>query len=176
MLPEADALVVGRISAVFGVRGWVKVHSFTEPMENILQYAPWYIRGEQGWEPVEVAGARRQGKTLVAQLGGETDRERARDRFVGKQLAVPRSVLPALPEDEFYWRDLIGLRVRLEDGRDLGKVHSLLETGANDVLVVRGDGNSIDQRERLIPWVPGVYVTDVDTAAGSLTADWDPEF
>ena len=81
-----------------------------------------------------------------------------------------------LEEDEFYWRDLIGLRVCHKDGRDLGKLTSMMETGANDVLVVRGDGSSIDTRERLIPWLPDDVVLNVDTAAGVITVDWDTEF
>ena len=176
MLADEDVVVVGRVSSVHGIKGLVKVFSYTDPMDNILEYQPWHLKEVGGWQPVKVAGARRQGNTLVAALDGETDRDRARDRFVGRDIAVPKSVLPDLPDDEFYWRDLIGLRVRLEDGRDLGKVRALMETGANDVLAVKGDADSLDQKERLIPWTPGVHVTAVDLDKGHITVDWDPEF
>lgn len=176
MLADSDALVVGRIVGVHGIRGWVKVHSYTDPLENIFEYQPWYLKGERGWEPVDVTGSRPQGKGLVAQLAGENDRNRATERFVGREIAVPRASLPDLEDGEYYWRDLIGLRVRTEAGQDLGKVASLLETGANDVLVVRADRDSLDTKERLIPWVPGQYVSSVDLAAGYLVVDWDPDF
>ncbi|MGB1221030.1 MAG: ribosome maturation factor RimM [Alcanivoracaceae bacterium] len=176
MLADADALTVGKISAVYGVKGWVKVYSWTQPIENILQYQPWHLKGANGWEPVDVTGKRLHGKGIVVQLAGVTDRDQARDRFVGREIAVPRSALPALDDGDYYWRDLMGLRVRLDDGRDIGKVVRMLETGANDVLVVRGDRHSIDDRERLIPWVPDVYVTAVDAAGGWLTVAWDPDF
>ena len=176
MLADSDALTVGKISTVHGVKGWVKVYSWTQPAENILQYQPWHLKGADGWEPVEITGQRLHGKGIVVQLAGESDRDRARERFVGRDIAVPRSVLPALDDGDFYWRDLVGLRVRLEDGRDIGKVVRMLETGANDVMVVRGDRHSIDGRERLIPWVPDVYVTNVNTAEGWLAVAWDPDF
>ena len=176
MLADEDVVVVGRVSSVHGIKGMVKVYSYTDPMDNILDYQPWHLKEAGGWRPVKVTGARRQGNTLVAALDGETDRDQARDRFVGRDIAVPKSVLPVLPENDFYWRDLIGLRVRLEDGRDLGKVRTLLETGANDVLAVQGDANSLDRQERLIPWTPGVHITGVDLDKGLITVDWDPEF
>lgn len=176
MLKDSDLLVVGRVVGVHGIRGWVKVLSWTDPRENVFEYRPWYLKGDRGWEPVELTGGRTQGKGLVAHLAGETDRERARERFVGREIAIPRDALPSLEEGEFYWRDLIGLRVRTEAGQDLGKVVSLLETGANDVLVVRGDGDSIDTRERLLPWVPDEYILEVNLDAGQMLVDWDPEF
>lgn len=176
MLADSDVIVVGRVTGVHGVRGWVRIYSWTDPRENIFDYQPWYLRGEDGWEPVALSAGRPQGKSLVAHLAGETDRDRARERFVGRDIAIPREALPAPAEGEYYWRDLIGLRVRTRDGTDLGRVASLLETGANDVLVVRGDDASLDQRERLLPWAPGEYVLDVDLAAGLMLVDWDPEF
>jgi 16S rRNA processing protein RimM len=176
MLTDQDVVIVGRVNSVFGIKGEVKVFSFTDPMDNLLNYQPWLMKSAQGWQPVKVAGARRQGNTLVARLEDEMDRDRARARFVGKELAVPKEQLPALPNDEFYWRDLMGLRVKLEDGRDLGKVRTLLETGANDVLVVKGDKDSLDREERLIPWTPGEHVVEVSIEQGWITVDWDPDF
>ena len=176
MATATGLLLVGRVGAAHGIKGWVKVKSFTDPVENILDYLPWTLRGADGEKTVKVTASRMQGKTLVVQLDGETDRTRSEALFCGRDILVPADALPVLEEDDFYWRDLIGLRVRHQDGRDLGKVSSLMETGSNDVLVVRGDGDSIDTRERLIPWLPEDVVLNVDTAAGVITVDWDTEF
>ncbi|WP_101674514.1 ribosome maturation factor RimM [Alloalcanivorax mobilis] len=175
MSPD-DALVVGRITAVHGIKGWVKVYSFTDPMENIFDYQPWYLRQGDAWVPMKLSGKRRQGKGLVIGLDGVEDRDQAQRELVGREIAVSRDQVPEAGEGEFFWRDLIGLRVKLEDGRDLGRVDKLLETGANDVLVVRGDADSIDQRERLLPWVPDQVIVNVDLDAGEMRVDWDPDF
>ena len=175
MATATELLLVGRIGAAHGIKGWVKLNSFTDPLDNILQYQPWTLRGPDGERTVKVTGSRMQGKSLVVQLDGESDRTRAEALFCGRDILVPANALPVLEEDEFYWRDLIGLRVCHKDGRDLGKLTSMMETGANDVLVVRGDGSSIDTRERLIPWLPDDVVLNVDTAAGVITVDWDTE-
>ena len=176
MATATELLLVGRIGAAHGIKGWVKLNSFTDPLDNILQYQPWTLRGPDGERTVKVTGSRMQGKSLVVQLDGESDRTRAEALFCGRDILLPANALPVLEEDEFYWRDLIGLRVCHKDGRDLGKLTSMMETGANDVLVVRGDGSSIDTRERLMPWLPDDVVLNVDTAAGVITVDWDTEF
>jgi 16S rRNA processing protein RimM len=176
MLSADDALIVGRVVAVHGINGLVKVYSYTDPPENIFSYQPWYLSSEQGWEAAEIEGGRRQGKSLVVRLNGCTDRNQAEQDYIGREVAVARDALPPLAKGDYYWRDLIGLRVLLEDGRDIGRVGQLMETGANDVLVVRGDGESLDRRERLIPWLPEQVVRQVDLQAGRMTVDWDPEF
>lgn len=168
--------VVGRIMAVHGVKGWVKVYSWTDPMENIFDYQPWHLLKDGVWQPVKLAGKRRQGKGLVAGLVGVDDRDQAQRELVGREIAILRERLPAAGDGEYYWRELIGLRVKLDDGRDLGRVSSLMETGANDVLVVRGDSDSLDQRERLLPWVPGQVVLDVTLDRNEIRVDWDPDF
>jgi len=165
--PAHDEIVqLGYIAGVHGVKGWVKVHSWTQPMDAILEYRPWLV-GEE-LEAVELLDGRPQGKTLVAQLPGVNDPEAAR-AWVGRTIAVPRDQLPEPPQDQFYWSDLVGLEVRTAGGESLGRVASLIETGAHDVLVVRGD------RERLIPFVPGRYVQRVALDEGLVEVDWDPE-
>lgn len=176
MLADTDALVVGKVVGAYGIRGWVKVLSFTDPKENIFDYQPWYLKTDKGWVPVKLTAGRVQGKGLVAQLDGETDRNQAEARFLGREIAVPRAVLPTLEPGDYYWRDLIGLRVKTVAGIDLGTVTTLMETGANDVLVVRGDSNSLDRQERLIPWVPDEFVTEVNPGDSFMVVDWDPEF
>jgi 16S rRNA processing protein RimM len=164
---QPPMVVLGRIAGVFGVRGWVHVFSETDPIDNILRYGPWHI-GTSGrvYAPIE---GKRHGKGLVARLAGCDDRDQAA-ALVGAEIAVPRDRLPPPRADEFYWIDLEGLAVATLQGSDLGRVDHLFATGANDVICVKGE------RERLIPFVWGDVVKDVDFAAGRVLVDWDPDF
>ena len=165
-----ELLILGKIAGLFGVKGWVKVFSHTDPRENIVGYSPWYLRKGGGeWTPVKVKSGRRHGKSVVALLEGIEDRDGA-VALQGYDIAVHRSQLPAPADGEFYWTDLIGLTVSTESGVELGRVDHLLETGANDVLVVRGE------RERLIPFLYGDVVKTVDLAQRCMVVDWDPDF
>jgi 16S rRNA processing protein RimM len=174
-----DRVILGRVSGVFGIKGWVKVWSFTDPLEGILEYPVWQLRLPGGWEEHELRAGQRQGKGLVAQLAGCEDRDAAR-RFVQADIAVPRSALPRLGEGEFYWHQIEGLRVLAQRGEGqpvwLGVVDHLLATGANDVLVVRPAEGSVDGRDRLIPWVQDKVVVRVDLERRELLVDWDPDF
>jgi len=177
---EQGDLRLGEISGLHGVKGWVKVFSDTQPRENIFSYQPWRLNGSVGQSSVEISNWRKQGKTLVAHIVGIDDREQARE-LIGAVISVPKNVLPELSRGEFYWSQLVGLRIKYSDSTrgevlDLGVVSELIETGANDVLVVKGDDASVDQTERLIPWVFGQYVKDVDLVAGDIIVDWDPDF
>ena len=162
-------VTLGHVCGVYGVHGWVRVHSYTEPRENIAGYDPWYLYRDGAWQPVRVLEVRRHGKGVVALLEGCADRDQAA-MLQGVQIAVPREGLPATAPDEFYWHDLQGLRVYTMDGVELGVVDHLLATGANDVLVVHGE------RERLIPFVQGPVVVDVDLEARCIRVNWDPQF
>ncbi len=164
-----QTVIVGRVAGVYGVRGWIKVHSYTEPAEQILDFQPWLVGSTNAWRPMSVTSGRRHGKGLIAQLESVADRERA-VTLVGADIAVRRDQLPGLAQGEYYWTDLEGLRVVTAAGIDLGVVDHLFETGANDVLVVRGE------RERLIPYVRDEVVRRVDLEQGVLVVDWDPEF
>jgi 16S rRNA processing protein RimM len=164
---QTRMVVLGRIAGVYGVRGWVHVHSETDPIENILRYRPWHVgKGGQVREPLE---GKRHGKGLVALLDGCGDRDQAA-ALVGAEIAVPRDRLPPPSADEFYWFDLEGLTVTTTEGAELGRVDHLFATGANDVICVRGE------RERLIPFVWGDVVKDVDFVLRRLLVDWDPDF
>jgi len=172
---SGDLVTVGRITAVYGVRGWVKVHSYTEPMDNILQFDQWWLQGAKGWEPVQVDAGRQHGKGLVVHIEGVDDRDLAAG-FCQRDIAISRDLMPELEEGEYYWHQLEGLRVISRFGggeHDFGTVVRLMETGANDVLVVRGDAGG---RERLIPYLPGEFITAIDLDAGVITVTWDPEF
>lgn len=167
--PE-QPVILGKITGLFGVRGWVKVFSHTEPRSNIVQYTPWLVRQRGGdWKSLAVVNGKAHGKGVVAQLEGIDDRDQAA-LLLGAEIAIPRRQLPAAAEGEYYWADLVGLEVYTTSGVDLGKVDSMLETGANDVLVVKGE------RERLIPFLQPDVVTQVDMPAGRILVDWDPEF
>ena len=163
-------VTLGRISGAHGVKGWVKVYSETSPRENILAYAPWELVRAGRRQRVEVVAGRPQGRILVARLEGCDDHDAA-EALVGCEIQVPRSRLPGgLAEGEYYWADLVGLRVETLDGVELGRVERLFETGANDVIVVQGE------RERLLPYVWQQVVREVDLAAGVMRVDWDPDF
>jgi 16S rRNA processing protein RimM len=147
----------------------VRVYSYTEPRENILTYRPWYLQVREDWQPREVAEGKRHGKGVIARLADCNDRDQAL-ALMNCEIGVRRDQLPDTAPGEYYWRDLIGLAVVTRQGEPLGKVDHLLETGANDVLVVAGE------RERLIPFVPGPIVTQVDLQAGVIEVDWDKDF
>ena len=159
-------VVLGRISGLFGVKGWVKIHSYTDPREAILDYSDWLVGKEDDWKPAELAEGKRHGKTVIARLAGIDDRDAATE-YVDALVGVPRGKMPATAVGEYYWSDLEGLQVVHKDGRLLGKVAHLLETGANDVLVVRGD------REVLIPYIKDEVIEDVDLANGVISVNWE---
>ncbi|WP_417501018.1 ribosome maturation factor RimM [Marinobacter sp.] len=175
MTQNSQETVIGRITSVFGVKGWLKVYSFTDPIEGILGYTNWVLDLDGKRIPVKLEEGRRQGKAIVVRLKGIGDRELART-YCGAEIKVPTAELPELPEGEFYWRQLQGLNVFTVEGECLGRVDHLIETGSNDVLVVHATADSIDQRERLIPYLPDQVVREIDLEARKLVADWDPEF
>lgn len=165
---------MGRISGLYGVRGWVRVFSYTEPREGLLDYRHCLLGLEGHWTPGTLAEGRSQGKGLVAKFEGVDDRDAAA-ALVGAEIAVPRESLPEPDEGQYYWADLEGMQVRHTDGRILGRVSYMMATGAHDVMAVEpvagtdGDGG----REILIPFVPGASVLAVDTEAGVIDVDWE---
>ena len=164
-------VLVGRIVGLFGVQGWLKIESWTEPRTQIFRYQPWLLSAAPG-EETEVKGVkgRPQGKGLIAQMPGIDGRDAAA-ALVGQDIYVSREQLPPPGKDEYYWVDLEGLEVVTTENVVLGRISHLFATGANDVVVVR-DG----ERERLIPFVQGSYVRSVDLSGGRMVVDWDPEF
>lgn len=177
MNEPSETVVVGRITTVFGVRGWVKVHSHTELKESLFSYQPWWINRADGWRLLVVDDWRKHGDSFVAHLRGIDDRDEAR-AWCQQDVRVEKSQLPSLESEEYYWHQLEGLTVITHfEGREirLGVVKSLLETGANDVLVVQGDAKSIDAEERLIPYIDQ-FVMRVDLQEGQIEVDWDPSF
>lgn len=159
---------MGRVAAPYGVRGWIKVQTLTESVTTLLDHESWWLGLRGRWSAHRLAEGRVHGNGLVARVEGITDREAA--AFVrGAAIAVPRSALPAPAQGEYYWTDLIGLSVVNRNGADLGRVAEIFSTGANDVVVVRGD------RERLIPFVEPVLL-GVELERGRLLVDWEPDY
>jgi len=163
-------ILLGRVLGAFGVRGELKIESFTDPKSAIFRYQPWRIRDPQGRERDQPeAKGRETAKGVVATFPDVTDRDAA-EALRGTELFAPRSALPPPKPGEYYWVDLEGLRVVNLEGADFGTVSHLFSTGANDVLVARGD------RERMIPFLQPDFVTSVDFDTGVITVDWDPDF
>lgn len=164
-------VVLGRVSGVYGVKGWIKVFSHTEPPDNILEYSPWYLRRDGRQQAFDVLQGKVHGKGIIAQLANCPDRDVAAG-LSGSEIVIERDRMPELAEDEFYWADLIGLQVQDINGQVLGDVEQLLATGANDVLVVKGQANS----ELLIPYILDEVVLAIDLEAGVMQVDWDTDY
>ena len=169
-----DLIVLGKITSVHGVRGEVKIYSFTDPIDNLLGYSAWTLKRDGEVKQVELVSGRLQGKALVAKLKGLDDREVART-FAGFDICVSRALLPDLDDGEYYWHQLEGLKVIDLQGQLLGRLDHLLETGSNDVMVVKPCPGSLDDRERLLPYTEQC-VQKVDLAAGEMRVDWDADF
>ncbi len=203
-IDTAEKIILGRITGVYGVKGWVKIFSYTDPMESIVDFSPWYIRAENKknspWTRVKLKAGKRHAKTVVAKLEHCNDRDQAM-AYIGTEISIEPQQLEALKgKDEYYWRDLLGLRVINQQHIELGVVKSLLETGANDVLVVaaeakvpnKAEGSEVDgsaaeghetedravveTKEHLIPWVMGSAIIAVDLKQGIIEVDWDADF
>lgn len=167
---STDSMItLGKISGAFGVKGWVKVHAFTETRLGILDYSPWQLKVNGQWIVHKVLQGQAQGKSVVAKLEHVQDRDQAL-ALAGCEIAIAREALPSLKKDQFYWSDLVGLEVVNQDGNAFGKVSHLFETGSNDVLVVKGE------RERLVPWIMGDVVKNVSLDEQRIDVEWDADF
>lgn len=161
-------VVMGRIHTPYGIRGWVNIFPDTEILDSLLDYPTWWINTQDAWRELELEVAKVHGDHLVAKLKGIDDRDQA-FQLKGRQIAVPRSQLPEPEAGEYYWSDLVGMAVNNLQQIDFGRVDEVFATGANDVLVVKGD------RERLIPFVDQVVQT-VDPQNRRIVVDWDADF
>ncbi len=166
MSADPEYVIVGKLGAAYGVKGWIKVISFTEPLTNIFEYLPWQLGEKDHWKPIKVEDGREHGKGLVVKLAGTNTPEAAK-LLTGKSIAVTRSQLPVLKKGEYLWSDLEGLTVINDDGTELGKVIYLIETGSNDVLVVKGE------REHAIPYLPDNVITSIDLEKRVMHVKWE---
>ena len=165
---ELKMVIMGRVAAPHGVRGWLKINTFTETPETLAGFPIWWLGSATGWQEHRVAETEVRGNSLLAIFAGIGSREDAQS-LSGRQVAVPRQALPEPDAGTFYWADLVGLRVVNLQGEQLGTIDGLVETGANDVIVVRGE------RERLIPCLDHVLL-EVDVAAGEVRVDWGLDY
>lgn len=165
--PEANYITLGKIGSTHGVRGWIKVQSYAELTDNIFDHKIWYLSSPQGqYRPITVEDWKPYGKgSLVKFVGIETPEE-AR-LLTGKTINVPRSDLPELEKDEYYWTDLIGLTVINKQGEILGKVTHLMETGSNDVLIIK------NTKEHAIPFLMDSVILSVDLEKKEIQVDWE---
>lgn len=173
MTDKTGHILLGEISGVFGVKGWVKVFSYTSPRTNIIEYKTWLLKRQGDWNPVKVVQGRMQGKSIVAQLDNVNDRNQA-EALIGSKIAITSDVLDDLPEGEFYWKDLIGLTVKTVKNEELGIVDWLFDTGSNDVIMVKGD--AIGEPERMIPFIMNDVVVSIDLEESLIVVDWDYDF
>ncbi len=201
-LVNSEKIILGRITGVYGIKGWIKVFSYTDPMEAIVDYGSWYIRvqnrrldckNQQPWTRVRLKAGKRHAKTVVAKLEHCNSRETAM-AYIGTEIAIQPEQLESLKDkNEYYWRELIGLRVINQQNIELGIVKNLLETGANDVLVVVSEietqaepkeaaelavsgMESAEAKERLIPWTMNNAIIAVDLERKLIEVDWDADF
>ncbi len=161
--------VLGKISGYYGVKGWLKIYSYTQPRENIVRYKSLKVKFAKNaqWQDIKLDSGKTHGKGVVAHFSGYDSRESAAN-LIGAELAVYRSDFKRARKDEYYWTDLIGLTVVNLEGIELGKVKSLLETAANDVLLISKE----DNKEILIPFIMQHTIKSVDCDAGIITLDW----
>lgn len=162
-------ILLGRVIGAFGVRGELKLQSFTDPLPAILDYQPWRFVHKGVEREMSGVRGRLTAKGLTITLPDVADRDVA-DALAGAEVWVPRSRLPAPKPGEYYWVDLEGLRVVNLEGVEFGRVSHLFETSANDVMVVEGD------RQRLLPFLLDRYIQSVDFDADLITVDWDADF
>lgn len=168
-LDDDSMVILGSLGKTYGVKGWLKVNSYTDPLENLLQYQPLHLFLEDKWQDVEIEAIKAHGTLIIAKLVGCDTPEDAR-LYTGLKMGVSRDKLPQLAEGEYYWSDLQGLEVKTMGGAILGHVDYLFATGSNDVLVVKGE------KERLVPFIREQVIKQVDLDAGHIIVDWDPEF
>lgn len=169
MKPTDVYITVGKIGSTYGVKGWLKIQAYTEFGASILDYQPWYLSDSQhDWKQVQVEDGREHGNIVVAKIAGLNTPEEAR-LLTGKLIAIQRSQLPELNKDEYYWSDLVGLTVINQRNEALGKVAYLIETGSNDVLVIK----DADGKEHAIPYLPGRVVSEVNLERQEIRVDWE---
>ncbi len=166
-----EQILLGKISGVHGIKGWVKVFSYTSPRLKITNYEKWLIGDKDQWKTFQIVEGKKQGKNIIASLEGVVSRNQA-EELIGKQIKIHSDQLEKLSENEFFWRDLIGLSVKTTDGIDLGKIDWIFDTGSNDVIVVKDK----EKKERMLPFLFNDVIKSVDLEKSLMIVDWDPQF
>ena len=174
-MPDVNEIRLGSINGTHGLKGWVKVFSYTDPLEAILDYSPWILRKGGSERGITIKDGQASGKRLIVQVEGVDTRDQAED-LIGYEVHVNVDAMPDLEEGELYWFQLEGMLVENSSGESLGKIAQMLETGANDVMVVDPTEDSIDKQQRLIPYLEGDVVKEVDQEIGVVIVDWDSDY
>ena len=175
-MSEQKIEVVGKLGSTYGIRGWLRLYSSTEEAESIFDYQPWFLKIIGQWQPIELESWRYHSNDLIVKLKGTDDREAAQ-LLTNAEIGVDLSVFPELEEGDYYWHDLIGCSVVNLEGYTMGVVTELMETGSNDVLVVKANSkDAFGKQERLIPFLYEQVVKRVDLATKTITVDWDAGF
>ncbi|WP_299794045.1 ribosome maturation factor RimM [uncultured Shewanella sp.] len=176
MSSKQEPVILGKLGSSYGIKGWLKITTYTESVEGIFDYSPWLIKEQGEWREVKVLQWRYQGKAVVASLEGVDTREHAQ-MLTNCEIAVTPEQMEILPEDEFYWRDLIGCEVVNTKGYNMGKVQEIVETGSNDVLLVKANAkDGFGKAERMIPFVTEQFIVEVNVSEKQITVDWEPDF
>ncbi|WP_085248506.1 ribosome maturation factor RimM [Gilliamella mensalis] len=176
MMNTENLIVVGKLGSSYGIRGWLRIFSFTECPDSIFDYTPWYIQRAGQWQEVIVESFKPHNHDMIVKLKGIDDRDQA-IALTNIEVFVDAEKLPELSNGDFYWKDLIGCRVKTVNGYDLGQVTDLMETGSNDVLVVKANlKDAFGATERLIPFVDNQFIKQVDLTTKMIVVDWDPAF
>lgn len=169
-------IVLGKMGSTYGIRGWLRVFSSTENAESIFDYQPWFIQQAGQWQLVELEDWKRHSQDLIIKVKGIDDRDAA-NLLTNREIMVDSEQLPPLEGDDYYWKDLLGCQVVTTTGYGLGRVVDMMETGSNDVMVVRANlKDAFGMKERLIPFLHEQVIKKVDLAAQIIEADWDPGF
>lgn len=175
-MDDKKLIIVGKFGAPYGIRGWIKIFSFTEDSDRIFDYKPLWIKKGEQWQEIQIESFKQHHQDKVVKLKGVDDRDQSQ-LFTNFEIYVDESLLPSLGEDDFYWKDLIGCSVVNSNGYNFGHVTELMETGSNDVLVVKANLNdAFGQKERLIPFIQNDFILSVDLIKREIKVDWDPAF
>lgn len=166
---QSDWVVIGRFGRPQGLKGFVRVISFTETPNNILDYTPWHVDIRGVWQPIKITDVESHAKFILVQIEDYSQREQVA-LLTNCNIAVQYHQLPALPKNDYYWRDLIGMQVTNQDGHLLGVVTEMLATGSNDVLIITGD------KRYLVPYLPGEFVVKIDAEKRMIHVHWDVDF
>jgi 16S rRNA processing protein RimM len=176
MSHASDTLVIGVIGAPYGVKGWVKITSHTHELDGVFAYTPWLLGQVEGGKHYVVDQWRTHNKGLVAKLVGVETRDDA-ESIKNLEISIKAAQLPQLADNDFYWRELVGMQVITEQGYSLGVVKELFETGANDVMLIKANLNdAFGQKERMVPYLLDQVIKQVDRQAKTIKVDWDPAF
>jgi len=168
-------VTMAKIGKPHGIKGWLRIHSFTEPQSNIGNYRVFCISSDAVRRKIEMDQIKQQGSGLVAHFRGYDQPEQAQ-QLVGLELQVDKAEMPKLQSGDYYWHQLQGLNIINLQGQKLGVVARLMETGANDVFVVSPSEDSIDQHERLVPYLPDSVVKIIDLENKFIEVDWEADY